>query len=144
MTPYYSGNFGNPSSLHSFGRQAKRAVDPARGIIASLIGANEEEIIFTSIGSAAVTEKCLVGNIIIIRHRQVFCGVCTYAAAVVDVPVFVIRCHIGKPDAAIAVLTFHAAVFRAHVMRNINRFLEIIGHQFGKSVYFFPIPVAEV
>ena len=69
-----------------------------------------------------------------------FCGVYTYAAAVVDVPVLVI----GIPDAAIDVLPFQAAVFGIHCMRNINRFLEIIGHQFGKPVYFSPTPVAEV
>lgn len=51
MTPYYSEHFGNPSSFHTVGMQAKEAVSEARGTIARLIGAHEEEIIFTSGGT---------------------------------------------------------------------------------------------
>lgn len=48
MAPYWSEHFGNPSSLHSWGREARKAVEEAREKIASLIGAEAEEIIFTS------------------------------------------------------------------------------------------------
>jgi len=45
--------FGNPSSLHQFGRQAKALVEKARENIASFIGAHHEEIIFVGSGSEA-------------------------------------------------------------------------------------------
>ncbi|HEY5501459.1 MAG TPA: aminotransferase class V-fold PLP-dependent enzyme, partial [Candidatus Humimicrobiaceae bacterium] len=51
MLPYFSEVFGNPSSLHYFGRQANNAVESARGIAAGFIGAKSEEIIFTSGGT---------------------------------------------------------------------------------------------
>lgn len=51
MLPYFTEIFGNPSSLHSLGQEAKRAVEGARQSIASLIGARPEEIVFTSGGT---------------------------------------------------------------------------------------------
>jgi len=48
MLPYFSDKFGNTMSLHSFGQEAKQALDASRGIIAQAIGAKPEEIIFTS------------------------------------------------------------------------------------------------
>lgn len=45
--------FGNPSSLHAFGRRAKGLIEEARERIASFIGASEDEIIFTGSGSEA-------------------------------------------------------------------------------------------
>jgi cysteine desulfurase len=45
--------FGNPSSLHWFGQQARAALDEARGQLASLIGAGAAEIVFTGSGSEA-------------------------------------------------------------------------------------------
>ncbi|MDD2421830.1 MAG: cysteine desulfurase NifS [Heliobacteriaceae bacterium] len=46
-------HFGNPSSLHGFGRDAKQFLDEARTNVAALIGAHPEEIIFTSGGTEA-------------------------------------------------------------------------------------------
>ena len=43
--------FGNPSSMHQFGREARKMVEQARGNIASFIGAKPEEIIFTASAS---------------------------------------------------------------------------------------------
>jgi cysteine desulfurase len=51
MSPYFSDVFGNPSSLHSFGQEAKEAIEEARGTVASFIGAKPEEIVFTSGGT---------------------------------------------------------------------------------------------
>lgn len=51
MLPYFSETFGNPSSFHSVGLQAKRAVSAARRTIAGLLKAHEEEILFTSGGT---------------------------------------------------------------------------------------------
>ncbi len=53
MLPYFREDFGNPSSLHAEGRRALDALDNARGRVASLVGADEEEIYFTSSGSEA-------------------------------------------------------------------------------------------
>ena len=53
MTPYLKGVYGNPSSLHTVGQVAKEALDSARQKIASCLGANPNEIYFTSGGSEA-------------------------------------------------------------------------------------------
>ena len=46
-------NFGNPSSVHGFGQQARAAVDRARREVATLIGAKPNEVVFTSGGTEA-------------------------------------------------------------------------------------------
>jgi cysteine desulfurase len=51
MLPYLYGIYGNPSSRHAFGLQAKNAIEKARVQIAKLIGCNENEIVFTSGGT---------------------------------------------------------------------------------------------
>ena len=51
MIPYFSDVYGNASSLHAFGREALAAVDKSRETIASLLGANPNEIYFTSGGT---------------------------------------------------------------------------------------------
>lgn len=51
MMPYFTKNFGNPSSIHSFGREARVAVDEARTKIAKFLNCQPEEIIFTSGGT---------------------------------------------------------------------------------------------
>lgn len=48
MLPYFSEKFGNSMSLHSFGQEAKAALEESRQKVASLIGAESSEIIFTS------------------------------------------------------------------------------------------------
>ena len=51
MLPYLKELYGNPSSMHTFGGQLHRKVEEARGKVAGLIGAEPEEIIFTSCGT---------------------------------------------------------------------------------------------
>ncbi len=51
MRPFFSGRYGNPSSLHSFGREAHDALDRARATIAQALCADPSEIIFTSGGT---------------------------------------------------------------------------------------------
>lgn len=53
MMRYLTGKFGNPSSLHSFGREAKKAMEEAREKVAENIGARNEEVVFTSGGTEA-------------------------------------------------------------------------------------------
>jgi cysteine desulfurase len=51
MVPYFSEFYGNASSLHSFGREAREAIEDARGKVADLINAKPSEIYFTSGGT---------------------------------------------------------------------------------------------
>ena len=53
MLPYFTDAFGNPSSIYSYGLEAKGAIEEARTKVAELIGARSEEIIFTSGGTEA-------------------------------------------------------------------------------------------
>ena len=53
MTPYFTEMFGNPSSIYSYGQEAKGAIEEARAKVADLIGGRDEEIVFTSGGTEA-------------------------------------------------------------------------------------------
>ncbi len=53
MEPFLKDNFGNPSSLHSFGREVRKNVDNAREKVAKALGASPNEIFFTSGGTEA-------------------------------------------------------------------------------------------
>ena len=53
MLPYYTEIYGNPSSLHSFGQEAKEALENAREHIAAVLGCQPREIYFTSGGTEA-------------------------------------------------------------------------------------------
>jgi cysteine desulfurase len=53
MLDVMNTTFGNPSSIHSFGREARQQIDLARSVLAASIGARENEIIFTSGGTEA-------------------------------------------------------------------------------------------
>jgi cysteine desulfurase len=64
MLPYFTEHYGNPSSIHSVGRDARRAVEAARKQVAAALGAEPQEIYFTAGGSEsdnwalrAATEK---------------------------------------------------------------------------------------
>jgi cysteine desulfurase len=82
MEPYFFDKFGNASSLHAYGQEAKKAIEDSREILAEHIGASPEEIVFTSggtesdnfalLGSAYALEK--KGNHIItsvIEHHAI-------------------------------------------------------------------------
>lgn len=53
MTPYLQGPYGNPSSLHRFGRAARDAVEAARAEVAALAGVRPEAVVWTSGGTEA-------------------------------------------------------------------------------------------
>ncbi len=51
MIPYFAENFGNPSSIYSIARASREAIDTSRALVAKALGAEPEEIYFTSGGS---------------------------------------------------------------------------------------------
>ena len=51
MMPYFSERFGNPSSIHTIGQEAKRALDDSREKVAKLLGCRMSEVVFTSGGT---------------------------------------------------------------------------------------------
>jgi len=51
MIPYFTQHFGNPSSIYGIARESKTAIDTARARVAKAIGADPDEIYFTSGGS---------------------------------------------------------------------------------------------
>lgn len=53
MAPYLTEQFGNPNSSHSWGRQARAALEDARDRVAGILGAGHEEIVFTGCGTEA-------------------------------------------------------------------------------------------
>ncbi len=53
MLPYFQTNFGNPSSIHQTGRQARQALDEARATIAQALSVSEQSLVFTSGGTEA-------------------------------------------------------------------------------------------
>ena len=53
MLPYFSEKYGNPSSVYSLAREAKKGIEEAREKVANLIGAKKDEIFFTGCGSEA-------------------------------------------------------------------------------------------
>jgi cysteine desulfurase len=67
MTDCLTNNFGNPSSAHSYGLKARKAVEKARKQLAELIGASPDEIIFTSGGTEA-------NNMAILGIAKRFCS----------------------------------------------------------------------
>src|SRR6201746_916545 len=53
MMPFYGARFGNPSSVHRWGREARTALDEARERVGRCLGASPDEICFTSGGTEA-------------------------------------------------------------------------------------------
>lgn len=68
MMPVLTGGFGNPNSLHSFGREAKQYVDIARARVAKGLGCDEEEIYFTS-GATESNNWAISGIAKAYRHK---------------------------------------------------------------------------
>ncbi|RDW21699.1 cysteine desulfurase family protein [Oceanobacillus chungangensis] len=68
MLPVYKETFGNPSSVHSFGRKARQHLDAARRVMAKSIHANEKEIIYTSGGTEA-DNLALIGTALANRDK---------------------------------------------------------------------------
>lgn len=71
MKPYLTKFYGNPSSIHTFGGQVKYAIDNARDSVASLIGANPSEIIFTSCGTESDNAAILSSLFLCPKRRKI-------------------------------------------------------------------------
>jgi cysteine desulfurase len=72
MLPYFTEDFGNPSSVHRFGRKAESAIEKARATIAGILNCSPGEIIFTSCGSES-DNLALHGSVLAARknsHRR--------------------------------------------------------------------------
>lgn len=65
MLPYMTEHFGNPSSIHAYGRKAKSAIEKARKIVAKYLNASTSEIFFTGSGteSSNTIIKCAVRDL---------------------------------------------------------------------------------
>src|SRR5205085_6164853 len=83
MEPFLTATFGNPSSLHAAGQEARRAVDAARDRIASCLGIRSEDVVFTSGGTEA-DNLALLGTFLANRERTHFITVATEHHAVLD------------------------------------------------------------
>ena len=57
MEPFFGPKFGNPSSMHRWGREARAALDEARERVAATLGASSDEIVFTSGGTEATISR---------------------------------------------------------------------------------------
>lgn len=68
MLPFFTDAFGNPASFHSGGDPAREAVAGARGSVASLIGADPSEIVFTS-GATESNNLALKGGALRLREK---------------------------------------------------------------------------
>ncbi len=53
MLPYFNEKFGNPSSIYSYGQEAKEALERSRKTVAAFMGAGDDEIVFTGSGTEA-------------------------------------------------------------------------------------------
>jgi cysteine desulfurase len=65
MMPYLSEHFGNPSSVHGYGRKLKAAIEEARATVAHLLNCSTSEIVFTSGGTEAdnqVLRQAVIGH----------------------------------------------------------------------------------
>jgi cysteine desulfurase len=67
MTPFLTGNFGNPSSSHWFGRQAREAVEKARAQVAGMLKCDSDEVVFTS-GGTESNNLAIMGYAL--KHRD--------------------------------------------------------------------------
>jgi cysteine desulfurase len=78
VRPWFSGRFGNASSIHQHGQESRAAVERARSSVARLLGCREQEIIFTSGGTEsdnlAIAGLCMAGDHVVtsrIEHHAV-------------------------------------------------------------------------
>ena len=69
MAPFWSENFGNPSSFNDAGREAKKALDQSRQKIARILGAKNQEVIFTSSATES-NNLAILGTIRALKNKK--------------------------------------------------------------------------
>jgi cysteine desulfurase len=87
MQPYLTKGWGNPSSDHAYGREARAAVDAARGSVAELLGCAPEEVVFTGGGSES-DNQALKG---VVEARGL--GGCEVVTSVIEHPAILNTCR---------------------------------------------------
>jgi cysteine desulfurase len=99
MEPYLRGQWGNPGSMHSEGRQTREAVDVARRQVAGLLGAEPGEIVFTSSGTEA-DNLALLGTLPPERLAE-----CHVIASAIEHPAVLACCrHLARLGVAVTLL----------------------------------------
>lgn len=67
MLPYFSQRFGNPSSIHTLGQEARKALEDSRETVASILGCRASEVVFTS-GGTESDNAAIKGVALALRH----------------------------------------------------------------------------
>ena len=70
MLPYYTTHFGNPSSIYSYGREARMAVEKARKSVAKILNAHPAEIFFTSCGTES-DNTAIINSVVDLGCRHI-------------------------------------------------------------------------
>ena len=68
MSQYFTEKFGNPLSLHQFGQEASEVLEKSRTVVADLMGARSDEIIFT--GSASESNNLALKGIALANRKR--------------------------------------------------------------------------
>lgn len=116
MMPYYTTHFGNPSSIYSYGREAKLAVENARKTVARLLNAHPAEIFFNSGGSES-DNTALIGAVRDLGCRHIISSKIEHHA--VEHTIDALRC---RGDVAVSYVNI---LPDGHVdMKHLQRLLE--------------------
>jgi cysteine desulfurase len=89
MEPYLDGRYGNPSSLHYEGREARSAVEKARALVAALLSAEPSEIVFTASGTEA-------DNLALVGAIRAANGPCQLVTSTIEHAAVLETCHFLK------------------------------------------------
>jgi len=69
MLPYFTQDFGNPSSVHRYGQKAEAALDEARATVAQILDCQPSEIVFTSCGTES-NNLAIRGAVLVVREHR--------------------------------------------------------------------------
>src|SRR5438105_15417892 len=72
MLPFLRDRFGNPSGSHAVAREAKKALEEARDIVAAALGARPNEVVFTGGGTEA--DNLAIAGVVARRPGRVVCS----------------------------------------------------------------------
>lgn len=116
MMPYLTNKFGNASSIHFFGQEAKAAVDRSRHQVAALINARPNEIVFTSGGTEAdnLAIRGLIGSRLASPGGPEFIRTCHIITSAIEHPAVKNVCEaLEKMGCAVTYLpVYHEGIIR--------------------------------